>query len=70
MERAVVLLSRGLDSTTVLGSVIADGWSAHALSCDYGQRQRVELERAAAVARALGAVEHRIVKVNLGAFAV
>lgn len=69
MQRAVVLLSGGLDSTTVLGSVIAGGWKAYALSCDYGQRQRIELERAAAIARALGAVEHRILKVNLEAFA-
>ncbi len=69
MKRAVVLLSGGLDSTTVLGSVIAGGWAAYALSCDYGQRQRVELDRAAAVARALGAAEHRILKVNLAEFA-
>jgi 7-cyano-7-deazaguanine synthase len=69
MKRAVVLLSGGLDSTTVLGSVIADGWTAYALSCDYGQRQRIELERAAAIARALGVAEHRILKVNLAEFA-
>jgi len=46
----------------------ADGWRCHALSVDYGQRHRAELDAAARVARALGAVEHRVVQVNLGAF--
>lgn len=45
-----------------------DGWQCHALSIDYGQRHRVELEAAARVARSLGAVEHRIAQVNLGIF--
>ena len=46
----------------------ADGWRCHALSVDYGQRHRVELEAAARVAEALGAVEHRVAHVDLGAF--
>ena len=47
---------------------VAAGWRCHALSVDYGQRHRVELEAAARVARALGAVEHRLVALNLGLF--
>lgn len=46
----------------------AEGWACHALSVDYGQRHRAELVAAAAVARALGAVEHRVVRVDLGVF--
>ncbi|GJM44765.1 MAG: 7-cyano-7-deazaguanine synthase [Gemmatimonadota bacterium] len=67
-KRAVVLLSGGLDSTTVLGHALAEGWAAHALSFDYGQRHRLELDRAAEIAAALGAVEHRVVRVDLGSF--
>lgn len=67
-KRAVVLLSGGLDSATVLAIAKAAGWSCHALSIDYGQRHRVELEAAARVARALGAVEHRVARVDLAAF--
>jgi 7-cyano-7-deazaguanine synthase len=52
----------------VLAQVLADGWEAHALTFDYGQRHRVELVRAAEIARALGAHEHRAVKVDLAAF--
>jgi 7-cyano-7-deazaguanine synthase len=65
---AVVLLSGGLDSATVLAIARGDGFECRALSVDYGQRHRVELEAAARVARALGAVEHRIARVDLGAF--
>jgi len=46
----------------------AEGWRCHALSVDYGQRHRAELDAAARVARALGAAEHRVVQVSLGAF--
>ena len=46
----------------------AEGWACHALSVDYGQRHRSELVAAAAVARSLGAVEHRVVRVDLGVF--
>jgi 7-cyano-7-deazaguanine synthase len=65
---AVVLLSGGLDSATVLAIARDSGWHCHALSIDYGQRHRVELEAAARVARALGAVEHRVVRVDIAAF--
>ena len=47
---------------------VRDGWSCHALTVDYGQRHRAELEAAQRVARALGAVEHRTVRVDLGVF--
>lgn len=68
MEKAVVLVSGGLDSATVLAMARAEGWQCHALSVDYGQRHRAELDAAAIVAHALGAVEHRVVRVDLGVF--
>lgn len=66
--KAVVLLSGGLDSTTVLAIAHAEGFEAYALSFRYGQRHSVELERAAQVAQALGAVRHVIVDVDLRQF--
>jgi 7-cyano-7-deazaguanine synthase len=57
--RAVVLVSGGLDSATVLAIARAAGRDCYALSFDYGQRHRVELDAAARVARSLGAREHR-----------
>ncbi len=68
MKPAVVLVSGGLDSATVLAIAVRDGWSCHALTVDYGQRHRSELDAAGRVARALGAVEHRTVRVDLAAF--
>jgi 7-cyano-7-deazaguanine synthase len=65
---AVVLLSGGLDSATCLAVARRDGFDAHCLSIDYGQRHRGELGRARRVARALGAADHRVVKVDLSAF--
>jgi 7-cyano-7-deazaguanine synthase len=67
-RRAVVLLSGGLDSTTCLAVARAEGFEAHCLSVDYGQRHRGELARARRLARALGARDHRVVKVDLSAF--
>jgi 7-cyano-7-deazaguanine synthase len=67
MRKAVVLLSGGLDSTTTLAVAKAQGLAVYALSVDYGQRHRVELERAERVARALGAAEHRTVRLDLRA---
>ncbi len=64
---AVVLLSGGLDSATTAAIARAEGFHLHALSVDYGQRHRFELESARRVAAALGAVEHRILKIDLGA---
>jgi 7-cyano-7-deazaguanine synthase len=66
-ERAVVLLSGGLDSATCLAWARAQGFACWTLAVDYGQRHRIELECAARVARALGAVEHREVRVDLRA---
>ena len=65
MPRAVVLLSGGLDSATARVLARRQGFECHALSVDYGQRHRIELERAAAVAQVLGAVEHRVVTLDL-----
>ena len=67
-ERAVVLLSGGLDSATTLAIARADGFACHCLSIDYGQRHRAELKAAAAVAEALGAAEHRQLRLALDAF--
>ena len=68
MAGAVVLVSGGLDSATVLAIAQAEGWTCHALSVDYGQRHLAELAAAARVARALGAASHRVVSVGLGGF--
>jgi len=68
VKPAVVLVSGGLDSATVLAMAVAQGWRCHALSVDYGQRHRAELDAAARMARALGAVEHRTVALDLGVF--
>ena len=64
-ERAVVLLSGGLDSATVLALAREQGRECYALSIAYGQRHEIELEAAAAVARSLGAREHRVMRVDL-----
>jgi 7-cyano-7-deazaguanine synthase len=64
--RAVVLLSGGLDSATTLAIARREGFDCYALSVDYGQRHRSELQAAIRVAAALGAKEHRTVKVDLG----
>jgi len=66
VTRAVVLVSGGLDSATVLALARRDGHACHALSLDYGQRHRVELQAAARVAEALGAVEHRTMALDIG----
>jgi 7-cyano-7-deazaguanine synthase len=66
-SRAAVLLSGGLDSTTVLAIARAEGLDCHCLTADYGQRHRVELEAASRVADALGAASHRIITLDLRA---
>ena len=68
MTRAVCLLSGGLDSSTCLGVATRDGFECHALSFDYGQRHRVEVEAAARVASHFGTREHRIACIDLRAF--
>ncbi len=65
MAAAVVLLSGGLDSATALAIARERGFECHALSVDYGQRHAAELEAARRVARAGGAREHRIMRVDL-----
>ena len=67
-KRAVILVSGGLDSATVLAIANSKGYRCYALSMDYGQRHRIELERAAKVAKSNSAVEHRIVKIDIGNF--
>jgi len=64
---AVVLLSGGLDSATTLAMAVEAGYACHAVSFDYRQRHRLELEAAWRVAGACGAVEHRVVKLDLSA---
>lgn len=66
--KAVVLLSGGLDSATTLAVAGEEGFDCHALSFDYGQRHRFELEAARRVAASLGAVEHRMIDIDLRAF--
>ncbi|RME86574.1 MAG: 7-cyano-7-deazaguanine synthase QueC, partial [Zetaproteobacteria bacterium] len=68
MVDAVVLLSGGVDSATALAwAVRKQGWRAAAISFDYGQRHRAELDAARRVAEALGARPHRMVRVDLAA---
>jgi 7-cyano-7-deazaguanine synthase len=68
MKRAVCLLSGGLDSSTCLAAARREGYACYALSFDYGQRHKVELEAAARVAEALGAERHMVAKIGLDAF--
>ncbi len=63
----MVLLSGGMDSATAAGWAKASGFAVAALSVDYGQRHRVELDAASAVARQLGIADHRVVTVDLRA---
>ena len=67
-KKAVVLVSGGLDSATVLAMAKSQGFECYALSMDYGQRHRVELERAQKVSQSNGAVEHRVVQIDIGGF--
>jgi 7-cyano-7-deazaguanine synthase len=64
-KRAVILVSGGLDSTTVLAMARAAGYACYTLSFDYGQRHRAELVAAERVSMALGDVEHKVVRLNL-----
>jgi len=67
-RHAVILLSGGLDSATVLAIARSSGFACHALSFDYGQRHSAELDAAARVAARQGAVEHRVFKLDLAMF--
>ncbi len=64
VRRAVVLLSGGLDSATCLALARSEGFQCHALTVNYGQRHAAELAAAQRVAKALGAVEHRVMDIN------
>ncbi|MCS6884231.1 MAG: 7-cyano-7-deazaguanine synthase QueC [Acidobacteriota bacterium] len=66
MTRAVVLVSGGLDSATVLAVARREGYELFAMSFDYGQRHRIELEAAKRVAAAVGVAEHIIIRIDLG----
>ncbi|KDN94897.1 7-cyano-7-deazaguanine synthase QueC [Hydrogenovibrio marinus] len=66
-KRAVVLLSGGLDSTTVLAIAQSQGYECHALSFDYGQRHQVELQAAARIAEACQVASHRVMQMNMNA---
>lgn len=68
-KSAVVLLSGGLDSATTLAIAIDQGFQAHALSFDYGQRHGIELESAQRVAKSLAVKEHKIAKIDNHLFA-
>jgi 7-cyano-7-deazaguanine synthase len=68
MKPAVCLVSGGLDSATCLALARRDGFACYALSFDYGQRHRAELEAAAKVATSLGAAKHLVVPINLRLF--
>ena len=68
MRPAVCLLSGGLDSSTCLALARKEGYACYALSFDYGQRHRIELEAAARVARALGVERHIVTQVGLDVF--
>lgn len=65
MRRAVVLLSGGMDSAVTLAEAREAGFETHALTVRYGQRHALEVERAAEIARALGAATHRVAVVDL-----
>ncbi|WP_026961291.1 7-cyano-7-deazaguanine synthase QueC [Alicyclobacillus herbarius] len=69
MAQAVVILSGGLDSTTCMGMAQAAGYELLPITFDYGQRHRIELEKAKAVAAYYGVVEHRVIRLDfLGQF--
>lgn len=67
-NKAVVLLSGGLDSATTLALARQGGYACYCLSLDYGQRHRAELDAAALLATSLGAVAHRVLQLDLAAF--
>lgn len=64
-KKAVILLSGGLDSATVVAMARAEGYACYTMSFDYGQRHRAELQAAERVARQLGVVEHKVIGLNL-----
>src|SRR5687768_5514910 len=67
-KRAIILLSGGLDSATTAAIAQSVGYDLFALSFDYGQRHRFELDAARRVAAAIGVCEHRVMKIDLAQF--
>jgi 7-cyano-7-deazaguanine synthase len=68
MSKAVVLLSGGLDSTTTLAIAKSQGFDCYALSFDYGQKQKSELNSATKIAKQFGAIDHKIMNISLSDF--
>jgi len=68
MKKAVILLSGGLDSTTILAIAKSKGFKLYTLTFDYGQRHKKELTNAKKVAKYFGTVEHKIIKIDLRSF--
>lgn len=64
-RRAIVLLSGGLDSATVLAKALADGFSVTTIAFDYGQRHRIEIDAARKISAAMGVTDHRLVTLDL-----
>ncbi|MBD8592925.1 7-cyano-7-deazaguanine synthase QueC [Pseudomonas sp. CFBP 8758] len=64
-KKAVILLSGGLDSATVVAMAKAQGYACYTMSFDYGQRHRAELDAAARVARDLGVIQHKVIRLDL-----
>jgi 7-cyano-7-deazaguanine synthase len=65
MQKAVILLSGGLDSVTVLALAMKQGFECHALSLDYGQRHKAELAAAKNIAAAMGVRQHKVIHIGL-----
>lgn len=65
-KKAVILVSGGLDSTTVLAMALDQGYDCYTLSFDYGQRHRSELKAAERVSQSMGVAEHKVVALDLG----
>ena len=65
-KKAVILVSGGLDSTTVLSMALDQGYACYTLSFDYGQRHRSELNAAERVSQSVGVAEHKVVALDLG----
>lgn len=66
-KKAVVLVSGGLDSTTVLAMALKEGYTCYTLSFDYGQRHKIELFAAERIAKKMGAYEHKVISLDLRA---
>lgn len=65
MKKVVVLCSGGLDSSTTLAIAQSEGYELYALSFDYGQRHRIEIQRAEEIARHFGVMDHRVIQIDL-----